>query len=148
MICLNTNSWAPVGDWGDQRIVCLRSLREVIGAGTLWRHCTKMAELSEIMDGMAKAYVGDAVPGLDAIMQLNATGEGGGNFYITMKDGKAASTAGSAENPNLTLTISGTDWRALLKGELEPTMAFMTGKIKVSGDMALLMKFPKLFKRG
>jgi putative sterol carrier protein len=107
-----------------------------------------MAELKDYMHGMAERYDGAAVPGLDATMQLIATGEGGGNWQLIMKDGAATAVEGTADAPKLTLTISASDWVKLLKGELEPTMAFMTGKIKVAGDMSLLMKFPKMFKRG
>jgi hypothetical protein len=41
----------------------------------------QMAELKDYMNGMAERFDGAAVPGLDATMQLIATGEGGGNWH-------------------------------------------------------------------
>ena len=53
--------------------------------------------------------------------------------------------AGLADEPAVRLTVSAEDWIAIIKGELDPGRAFMTGKLKFSGDMGLLMKFPQMF---
>jgi putative sterol carrier protein len=36
--------------------------------------------------------------------------------------------------------MSATDFAALVAGKLNPTTAFMTGKLKIAGDMSLAMK--------
>lgn len=38
-----------------------------------------------------------------------------------------------------TITMSLDDFIALTKGELNPTSAFMTGKMKITGDMSVAM---------
>ena len=43
-----------------------------------------------------------------------------------------------------TITISMDDFKDLIAGELNPTAAFMTGKIKVDGDLNSVMKFQSL----
>ena len=69
------------------------------------------------------------------------------------QDGKAASPwtfwwssggpgpvpAGRDGQPDLTLTLSPGDAQLVKKGELEPSVAFMQGKLKTSGDNALLL---------
>jgi putative sterol carrier protein len=40
----------------------------------------------------------------------------------------------------LTITQAVEDWREINAGRLNPRMAFMSGKIKISGDMSLAMK--------
>lgn len=45
-----------------------------------------------------------------------------------------------------TITISAADLKALLAGELSPMNAFMSGKIKVQGDMSVAMKLPELLR--
>ncbi len=58
--------------------------------------------------------------------------------WITKGEG-----SGSAQ---CTVTIAnGDDWVALAAGKINPTMAFMQGKIKVKGDMSLPMKLQALF---
>lgn len=48
---------------------------------------------------------------------------------ISMGDGDA----------ECTITIDADDFAALLAGDLNPTMAFMTGKMKIDGDMSAAM---------
>lgn len=44
------------------------------------------------------------------------------------------------KDADCTITISEENLADLLAGELNPTMAFMSGKIKVAGDMSVAMK--------
>jgi putative sterol carrier protein len=45
-----------------------------------------------------------------------------------------------------TITISQENFAKLLTGDLDPTLAFMTGKLKVSGDMSVAMKLSALLE--
>ncbi len=54
-------------------------------------------------------------------------------------------SSGAAPAPNLTLTISGLDWLDMLARKLNPQMAFMSGKLKLKGDMGLAMKLGGMF---
>jgi putative sterol carrier protein len=74
------------------------------------------------------------------IYQFCLTGEGGGDFYFRGVDGKGVITEGLADSPNLTVTMSAVDFTEMLSGTLSPTAAFMSGKLKVKGDMMLAMK--------
>ncbi|HAM55405.1 MAG TPA: sterol carrier protein, partial [Candidatus Rokubacteria bacterium] len=54
--------------------------------------------------------------------------------------------AGPGTNPNLTLTMSSQDWLDMVGGKLSGQMAFMSGKLKLKGDMGLAMKVGSLFQ--
>lgn len=43
-----------------------------------------------------------------------------------------------------TITLSGDDFESMLSGDLNPTMAFMQGKLKVDGDMSIAMKLSQI----
>lgn len=43
-----------------------------------------------------------------------------------------------------TLTMKRADFEGLISGELDPTMAFMMGKLKVSGTMGVAMKLSSM----
>jgi 3-hydroxyacyl-CoA dehydrogenase/3a,7a,12a-trihydroxy-5b-cholest-24-enoyl-CoA hydratase len=63
-------------------------------------------------------------------------------FALDLKSGAGAfaSGTGSAAAPDLTLTVSDEDFVGLATGKLNSQQAFMQGKIKIKGSMALAMK--------
>lgn len=83
--------------------------------------------------------------GVSAVIQIKASGDGGGNHAIVIKDGKAEVIDGLADSPNATLDVAAKDWAAINSGDLDPTMAFMSGKLRVGGDMGLMMRFQSIF---
>jgi putative sterol carrier protein len=50
------------------------------------------------------------------------------------------------EDADCTLAMSLEDYGRMANGELNSSVAFMTGKLKVTGDMALAMKLDSLIK--
>ena len=46
--------------------------------------------------------------------------------------------------PTARSSCRSTIWRSLIAGELNPTMAFMTGKIKIEGDMSVAMALSQI----
>ncbi len=49
--------------------------------------------------------------------------------------------AGSAMEPTLSLTLSAADAPEVLSGRVEPSVAFMRGRLKATGDGSLLLAF-------
>lgn len=49
------------------------------------------------------------------------------------------------DDADVTLIISEEDFEGLMDGSLNPQMAFMTGKLKIDGDMGLALKLGDLF---
>ena len=56
----------------------------------------------------------------------------------------AVSEAAPASTPSATVKMTTEDFQALSSGSLNPMMAFMTGKVKVEGDLNSVMKFQQL----
>ena len=65
----------------------------------------------------------------------------GGNGVIVI-DGTSISTTDAPAD--CTIKISVDDLEALIAGDLNPTMAFMTGKIKIEGDMSVAMALSQI----
>ena len=101
----------------------------------------------EIFDQMAANLNADAAKGMNSTIQFNLAGDNGGQWYVAIKDGKAEVTKGTASAPNMTLSMSAQDYVDMIMGKLNGQMAFMSGKLKISGDMGLAMKMQSLFKR-
>jgi putative sterol carrier protein len=80
------------------------------------------------------------VAGMNAVFQFNITGDGGGEWNVKIAEGKAEVNKGAAEAPNITLTSTDENWINIVNGKTSGQTAFLTGKLKIQGDMSLAMK--------
>ncbi len=65
--------------------------------------------------------------------------DGGVNYYLSASGGNAVMALGDLDNADVTVKQSYDTAVAIFKGELNTQTAFMTGKLKVSGNLAKLM---------
>jgi putative sterol carrier protein len=94
------------------------------------------------MPGQFKA---DKAGDMNATVQFDLAGEGGGQWYATINQGACTVTEGATANPQATIRMAASDYVDMTTGKLNPMTAFMTGKVKVEGDLATVMKFQTLF---
>lgn len=83
---------------------------------------------------------------INATYQFDIEGENGGQWYIILNDTENKVEKGSLENPNCVITLSEGDLINLVQGNLNPQLAFMTGKLRVKGDIALALRLGSLLK--
>lgn len=105
------------------------------------------AELKAVMQQMEKDFIPENAAGLKTVVQLDVTGAGGGQYIISIADQKVKIVEGKAKQPNLTASIALEDWLKIRRGELDPAMAYITGKYVVKGDISNITIFPKIFGR-
>ncbi|NLH50187.1 MAG: SCP2 sterol-binding domain-containing protein [Myxococcales bacterium] len=84
------------------------------------------------------------VANIKSVYQFNVTGDGGGEWYVDLTGDAPKVAAGASPTPHCTVTVSDADFIAIYTGSLNAQMAFMTGKVKISGDMGLAMKLGKI----
>ena len=70
--------------------------------------------------------------------------EGEGQWLVTVADGGINVTEGGGD-ADATIETSGETFDKIVAGEQNPTTAYMTGKLKIKGDMGAAMKLQKLF---
>jgi aminoglycoside phosphotransferase (APT) family kinase protein/putative sterol carrier protein len=80
-------------------------------------------------------------------VQFHLTGEGGGDWYAVCEKGTAIRHEGVAANPSCTLTASAADWAAIQRGELDRFNAWTGGKLKIDGDMTLMLQLEEAISR-
>jgi putative sterol carrier protein len=105
-----------------------------------------MPTVKETFEAMPGRFRADKASGTTATIQYDISGEGGGTWNAVIKDGACAVSPGAASSPNLTLQIAAQDWLDMLSGKQSGQMLFMSGKLKVKGDMGLAMKLGSMFQ--
>ena len=70
--------------------------------------------------------------------------EGAGQWTVKVEDGSVNVVEG-AEDADVTISASQEIFEKIIAGEQNPTSAYMTGKLKLKGDMGAAMKLQKLF---
>ena len=89
--------------------------------------------MSEMIDAAVKALSAKLSDGFDGVAKFVIEGEG-----AIMLD--ASGVRAGDEEADVTLTAEADVFRAILDGEMNATMAFMTGKLSVDGSMGMAMK--------
>ncbi len=101
--------------------------------------------VKEVFDNMAANFNAAKAAGMKAVYQWDVTGDGGGKWNAAIADGACSVSEGENASPNITITVAAKDWLDIINGKLDGQMAFMSGKLKVKGDMSLAMKLKTLF---
>jgi putative sterol carrier protein len=70
--------------------------------------------------------------------------EGAGQWLVTVADGAVSVREGEGD-ADTTISASEETFAKIASGEQNPTSAYMTGKLKIKGDMGAAMKLQKLF---
>jgi len=102
---------------------------------------------AEIFAQLPQAFLPEKAGDLRATFQFNLSGEDGGNWGVTIADGKCTVVEGQANKPDVTVSMAAEDFVKMISGQLQPVVAFMQGKIKLQGDMNLALKIQELFER-
>jgi len=100
-----------------------------------------MSDVVSFLQKMTQAFDPGAATGTNCVLQFNTSKPA----YITINNGTAALSEGSAPSPDVTLIMADDDLIALLKGELNGMQAFMTGKLQLEGDMMLAQRLGSFF---
>jgi putative sterol carrier protein len=70
--------------------------------------------------------------------------DGAGTWRVDVVDGKVSVAEGDGDS-DATIAASEDTFEQIASGDLNATTAYMTGKLKVRGDMGAAMKLQKLF---
>ncbi len=96
---------------------------------------------AEFLKKLPTALKADAVDGVEFIAQLNIASP----VYVNVNNGVCTVAEGTTDDADVTLTLSDENMIALLTGKMAGLTAFMSGKLKIDGDLMLAKEIPDFF---
>ena len=92
--------------------------------------------LGQVFAGMAEAFLPDKAGSQSAVIQYDINVGGTVHSYqLKIAGGKCELVKGAAGPARVTLALQAPDFLRLVTGKLNGMQAFMTGKLKLTGDM-------------
>lgn len=82
----------------------------------------------------------DKAKAVNAIVNFDITGPTGGQWTLDCTQPDAPVKTGNDPAAKVTVVMSDADFVSLVAGQLNAQMAFLTGKLKVKGDMGTALK--------
>lgn len=104
-----------------------------------------VTSVNNVFEKMPQVFNAGEAAGVNLIFQFHITGDQGGDWNVVVKDGACQVSTGVHASPSVTFTIEDADWVAMCNGELDGMKAFMTGKLKLSGDIMSAQLLKPLF---
>ncbi|NWR97313.1 HSDL2 protein, partial [Motacilla alba] len=104
-----------------------------------------VAETFRVIQG---AVTEEYVRSTQGVFEFELSGDGGGTWYIDLKT--KGGSAGFGKPPvtaDVVMSMSSADFVKMFTGKLKPTLAFMTGRLRIKGNMALAIKLEKMLSQ-
>lgn len=94
-------------------------------------------------DQLSNQSGGEKLGGIDTSYRFDIEGEG--SWHVVIAAGKVTVTEDGDAPADATIRTSGEVFDRIVSGEQNPATAYMSGKVKVDGDLGAVMKLQKLF---
>jgi putative sterol carrier protein len=101
-----------------------------------------MATAREFFEGLSSRVDASKTAGMNNTYVFEI--EGAGTWTVDVRDGQVNVTEGAGDG-DCTIATSEENFEKIVNGEQNPTTAYMSGKLKIRGDMGAAMKLQKLF---
>ena len=102
---------------------------------------------AEVFRRMEKHFRGGS--GTEAVIHWRITGrpDGGEDHWeAVIRDGKCATSSQPSSEPRVTLKLDGVDFLRLVTGNANGPMLFMSGKLKIEGDLMFSAQIQSMFR--
>lgn len=103
------------------------------------------AQTFKALEGMMSE---ELVKKINAVFQFDLTGNHSGTWYLDLKNGSGSIGQGEpASGADCTMGMDSSLFEDMFAGKASATTAFMMGKLKIKGNMAVAMKLEKLMQQ-
>jgi len=102
--------------------------------------------LGGVFAGLPGRFQADRAAGVDAQVQWVITDAGEEHPYVvSVADGACTTEAGRVEGPRVTVTTDVVSFAKMMAGKAVGPQLYMTGKLKLQGDMMLAQRMTTFF---
>jgi putative sterol carrier protein len=103
-------------------------------------------EVQDRFKTMVSRFMPDKAKGVDARFHFVISGPKGGEWYVEIKNGTCTVKTGDGPNPTVTLKASDEDYKKIANGDMNKTIAFIRGKLRIDGSKDAIKAFDTYFK--
>jgi putative sterol carrier protein len=106
------------------------------------------AIIGEVFRRMERHFKPSSATGVDAVIHWKITGRRGGqidHYEVVLRDGTCTARKAPQHEPRVTLTLDGVDFMRLVTGNAAGPMLFMSGKLKIEGDLMFSAQIQSMF---
>jgi putative sterol carrier protein len=106
------------------------------------------AILDEVFRRMEQHFKPSSATGVDAVVHWKVTGPTDGaldHYEVVLRDGACTTSKDPQHEPRVTLTLDAVDFMRLVTGNAAGPMLFMSGKLKIEGDLMFSTQIQSMF---
>ena len=105
----------------------------------------KLTSVKEFFRRLPEKLDPEVAEGLTVVYQFDLSGPQGGQYNLTVQNGTCTVKEGTHPDPHVVFSMSGEDCLSVLNGQLDGQAVFMSGRLRVSGDLGLAIQLKTLF---
>ncbi len=106
---------------------------------------TEVVSVKPIFAAMPLSLNKEAAKEAAVVYQFNLSGEGGGQFIVTIKNGACTVEEGVAPAADATISTTAADYMNIVTGAYPFGLAYMNGRLKVEGNLRLVVRMGAYF---
>ena len=106
---------------------------------------TEVVSVKPIFAAMPLSLNKEAAKEAAVVYQFNLSGEGGGQFIVTIKTGVCTVEEGVAPAADATISATAADYMNIVTGAYPFGLAYMNGRLKVEGNLRLVVRMGAYF---
>lgn len=107
-----------------------------------------MADVNSIFKEIHEALQADSslTKGVEAVYEFQLDGDEGIKYQLVLQGENSRTVEGVEEAADCTLLMNSDDFEKMARGELNGTQAFMSGRLKIKGNMGLALKLQDILQ--
>jgi putative sterol carrier protein len=94
----------------------------------------------ELFESLPERFRSERAGDLRAVYGFELDGDGGGTWTVRVADGALAVQDGLSDGADVTVRAKAADWMAIVEGRMDPQLAYLTKKLRVTGNLQLALR--------